>query len=85
MIPDDVKQLAPALLRHRLILSPAAEIEGLGEEVRRRVPSRPIEMIVTWGPGGGAASTFRVEPPSLVPRPPASGLAAPAPARNRPG
>ena len=28
VIPDDVKQLAPALLRHRLILSPAAEIDG---------------------------------------------------------
>ncbi|HEX9946983.1 MAG TPA: MoxR family ATPase [Allosphingosinicella sp.] len=28
VIPDDVKGLAPALLRHRLILSPAAEING---------------------------------------------------------
>ena len=28
VIPDDVKTLAPALLRHRLILSPAAEIDG---------------------------------------------------------
>ncbi|HEU0066073.1 MAG TPA: MoxR family ATPase, partial [Sphingomonas sp.] len=28
VIPDDVKMLAPALLRHRLILSPAAEIDG---------------------------------------------------------
>jgi len=28
VIPDDVKHLAPALLRHRLILSPAAEIDG---------------------------------------------------------
>jgi MoxR-like ATPase len=28
VIPDDVKTLAPALLRHRLILSPAAEING---------------------------------------------------------
>ncbi len=28
VIPDDVKTLAPALLRHRLILSPAAEIGG---------------------------------------------------------
>ena len=34
VIPDDVKQLAPALLRHRLILSPAAEIDGrMVEEV----------------------------------------------------
>ncbi|MEM5516737.1 MoxR family ATPase [Henriciella sp. AS95] len=28
VIPDDVKLLAPATLRHRVILSPAAEIEG---------------------------------------------------------
>ena len=28
VVPDDVKALAPAVLRHRLILSPAAEIEG---------------------------------------------------------
>jgi len=28
VIPDDVKALAPALLRHRVILSPAAEIDG---------------------------------------------------------
>ncbi|MDO7835939.1 MoxR family ATPase [Sphingobium sp. HBC34] len=28
VIPDDVKALAPALLRHRLILSPVAEIDG---------------------------------------------------------
>ena len=34
VIPDDVKTLAPALLRHRLVLSPAAEINGrLVEEV----------------------------------------------------
>jgi MoxR-like ATPase len=36
VIPDDVKALAPALLRHRLILSPAAEING-----------RAIEDVVT--------------------------------------
>jgi MoxR-like ATPase len=28
VLPDDVKQLAPAALRHRVILSPAAEIDG---------------------------------------------------------
>jgi MoxR-like ATPase len=28
VIPDDVKALATAVLRHRLMLSPAAEIEG---------------------------------------------------------
>jgi MoxR-like ATPase len=32
VIPDDVKALAPALLRHRLILSPAAEINGRAVE-----------------------------------------------------
>ena len=32
VIPDDVKALAPALLRHRLILSPAAEIGGRAVE-----------------------------------------------------
>ena len=28
VIPDDVKQLAAPALRHRVILSPAAEIDG---------------------------------------------------------
>lgn len=28
VLPDDIKALAPAVLRHRLLLSPAAEIEG---------------------------------------------------------
>ncbi|MCC2977860.1 MoxR family ATPase [Sphingomonas sp. PL-96] len=37
VIPDDVKLLAPALLRHRLILSPAAEIDG-----------RRIDDVVAW-------------------------------------
>ena len=32
VIPDDVKALAPALLRHRLTLSPAAEINGRAVE-----------------------------------------------------
>lgn len=36
VIPDDVKMLAPPLLRHRLILSPAAEIDG-----------RSVEEVVT--------------------------------------
>jgi MoxR-like ATPase len=35
VIPDDVKALAPPVLRHRVILSPAAEIEG-----------RPVESVV---------------------------------------
>ena len=33
VLPDDVKALAPAVLRHRLLLSPAAEIEGKQVEV----------------------------------------------------
>ena len=38
VIPDDVKALAPALLRHRLILSPAAEIDGrVVEDVVARI------------------------------------------------
>ena len=35
VIPDDVKALAPAVLRHRLLLSAAAEIEG-----------RPVEGVI---------------------------------------
>jgi MoxR-like ATPase len=33
VVPDDVKALATAVLRHRLLLSPAAEIEGRAVEV----------------------------------------------------
>jgi len=29
VIPDDVKHLATPVLRHRVVLSPGAEIEGL--------------------------------------------------------
>ena len=36
VIPDDVKRLAPPLLRHRLILSPSAEIEGLTADAAAR-------------------------------------------------
>ncbi|CAN91547.1 MULTISPECIES: AAA family ATPase [Sorangium] len=32
VIPDDVKALAPAILRHRLILHPDAEIEGVSAD-----------------------------------------------------
>jgi MoxR-like ATPase len=31
-VPDDVKRFAPPILRHRLILKPEAEIEGLGTD-----------------------------------------------------
>ncbi len=33
VIPDDVKALAPAVLRHRLILQPDAEFEGLSTDL----------------------------------------------------
>ena len=33
IIPDDVKALAPAVLRHRLILQPDAEFEGLSPDL----------------------------------------------------
>ncbi|GAA4760943.1 MoxR family ATPase [Stakelama sediminis] len=39
VIPDDVKMLAPHLLRHRLLLSPSAEIDG------RRVDDVVAELI----------------------------------------
>jgi MoxR-like ATPase len=32
VIPDDIKTLAPPLLRHRLVLSPGAEIEGVSAD-----------------------------------------------------
>jgi MoxR-like ATPase len=32
VIPDDIKTLAPPVLRHRIILSPSAEIEGLSTD-----------------------------------------------------
>ncbi len=45
VLPDDVKHLAPFVLAHRVLLTPDAEMEGLGPEsvVREaldRVPSR---------------------------------------------
>jgi MoxR-like ATPase len=29
LIPDDVKQMAPPTLRHRMVLRPEADIEGV--------------------------------------------------------
>ena len=29
MIPDDVKALAPAVLRHRIVVAPELELEGV--------------------------------------------------------
>ena len=28
VIPDDIKRLAPASMRHRIVLTPEAEVEG---------------------------------------------------------
>ena len=42
VIPDDVKELFLPAMRHRLILSPAAEIENLGAE---QVISQVIEQV----------------------------------------
>jgi MoxR-like ATPase len=39
VIPDDVKALAVSALRHRLILSPAAEIDG------RRIDDVILEIV----------------------------------------
>jgi MoxR-like ATPase len=39
LVPDDIKTLAPAVYRHRIILKPEAEIEGL-------TPDRAIERIL---------------------------------------
>jgi MoxR-like ATPase len=44
VIPDDVKRLWKPLMRHRVILSPSAEVDGLGTEavldqVLTRVPA----------------------------------------------
>jgi MoxR-like ATPase len=33
VIPDDVKGLFKPLLRHRVVLSPSAEVDGLGTDL----------------------------------------------------
>lgn len=40
--PDDVKELAPLILRHRIILRPEAEIEGLDAD---RIIARILEVV----------------------------------------
>ena len=41
VVPDDVKRLAVPLLRHRIVMTPASEIEGLGaDEVLRAIVDR---------------------------------------------
>jgi MoxR-like ATPase len=39
VVPDDVKEMAPAVLRHRVILRPEAELEGL-------TPDRVLSQIL---------------------------------------
>ena len=43
VLPDDVKHLAPSVLRHRLPLSPGAEIEGLTVET---VVARVLDQVM---------------------------------------
>jgi len=33
LVPDDVKQIAPAVLRHRVVLKPEADLEGVSAEL----------------------------------------------------
>lgn len=47
MIPDDIKQIAAPILRHRLILRPEAEIEGLTPD--RVVESTLVDVEVPRG------------------------------------
>jgi MoxR-like ATPase len=42
VVPDDVKALAPSVLRHRVILSPSAQIDGLRAET---IIARMIEQV----------------------------------------
>jgi MoxR-like ATPase len=42
VVPDDVKALAPSVLRHRVILSPSAQIDGLRAET---IIARLIEQV----------------------------------------
>ena len=44
VIPDDIKYLAPPTLRHRIVLSPGSEIEGLhpDEIVREIIEQTPV-------------------------------------------
>jgi hypothetical protein len=81
-IPDDFKDMVPAVLGHRLVLQPELEVEGLAiEEVIQEILQSPAgaAMIVPqnrllfWTAGGGVlplltlASAFpETAPPALV-------------------
>ena len=47
--PDDVKEIAAAVLRHRLILSPEAEVEGIGTD---QVVTDLLASVEVHGPAG---------------------------------
>jgi MoxR-like ATPase len=44
VIPDDVKTLAIPILRHRVLLRPEAEVEGIGVEtvLRSLIDAQPV-------------------------------------------
>jgi MoxR-like ATPase len=93
-VPDDVKRHGPAVLRHRLLLQPDAELEGVtADEVVAAVlrETRVPGMGEAQGPRAGRASQHDTLPPraaaALPPSPPpSSGAFARAPnfASSRP-
>ncbi len=44
VLPDDVKRLAPPVLRHRLLLKPEAEIAGLSPDLVVRKLLASVEV-----------------------------------------
>ena len=70
VIPDDIKRLAPPLLRHRIVLSPSAEIEGVS-------PDSATREIVTQ-------TAAPDDPPDLERRPALRGVAAVRHPHHRP-
>jgi MoxR-like ATPase len=44
IIPDDVKAAAPAVLRHRIVLKPEADLEGLTSDLIIADVLRAVEV-----------------------------------------
>ena len=44
VIPDDVKQLAPAVLRHRVTVAPELELEGVSPDVALKSVLEQVEV-----------------------------------------
>jgi MoxR-like ATPase len=44
VIPDDVKQLAPAVLRHRVSVAPELELEGVSADVALRAVLERVDV-----------------------------------------